>query len=303
MRLDELSSLARSLGCTVMYNEPLSKHTTFHIGGPCSMMIIPNSCECLSELIKFINKENIRFLVMGKGSNMLCSDEGFDGAVLLLDKSFGSIELISDDTIRAEAGAPLIALCTKALEHGLTGLEFAYGIPGTVGGGIYMNAGAYGGEMKDIIVSVNSIDKNGVMHTYSADELDFGYRRSRFTDCGEVIVSGDFKLSHGDRAEIESRMNELMGRRKSKQPLDHPNAGSTFKRPEGQFAGKLIQDSGLRGTTIGGAQVSEKHCGFVINKGGATCEDVKALIGRVQDTVLEKTGFMLECEIRIIPYK
>lgn len=303
MSLDELSMLAQSFGCTVKYGEPLSKHTTFHIGGPCSMMIIPNSCRCLSELIKFINKENIRSLVMGKGSNMLCSDEGFDGVVLLLDNTFGSIELVSDDIIRAEAGAPLIALCTKALEHGLSGLEFAYGIPGTVGGGIYMNAGAYGGEMKDIVVSVDAIDKNGVIHTYTADQLDFGYRTSRFADNGEVIISGDFKLTHGDKAEIEGKMNELMGRRRSKQPLDYPNAGSTFKRPEGQFAGKLIQDSGLRGVTVGGAQVSEKHCGFVINKNGATCEDVKTLIGKVQDTVLEKTGFMLECEIRIIPYK
>lgn len=303
MQLDELAKLAESFGCDVKYGEPLSKHTTFHIGGPCSMMIIPNSFESLSELIKYINREDIRSLVMGKGSNMLCADEGFDGVVILLDKSFGGIELISEDTIRAQAGAPLIALCTAALEHGLSGLEFAYGIPGTVGGGIFMNAGAYGGEMKDVVVSVNAIDRSGVMQTYSSEQLGFGYRTSCFAESGEVIVSGDFKLSPGSKSEIEATMNELMGRRRSKQPLDYPNAGSTFKRPEGQFAGKLIQDSGLKGVTIGGAQVSEKHCGFVINKDRATCEDVKALISKVRDTVYEKTGFMLECEIRIIPYK
>ena len=166
-----------------------------------------------------------------------------------------------------------------------------------------MNAGAYGGEMKDVLVSVTAMDRNGELHTYTPAQLELTYRRSRFSHTDEIIVSGDFKLAHGDKAEIEAKMNELMARRKDKQPLEYPNAGSTFKRPEGQFAGKLIQDCGLRGATVGGAQVSEKHCGFVINKGGATSADIKELIAHIQKTVYEKTGFHLECEVRIIPYK
>ena len=203
----------------------------------------------------------------------------------------------------AQAGAAMSRLCRVALDNGLSGLEFAYGIPGTVGGGIYMNAGAYGGEMKDVLVSVTAMDRNGELHTYTPAQLELTYRRSRFSHTDEIIVSGDFELAHGDKAEIEAKMNELMARRKDKQPLEYPNAGSTFKRPEGQFAGKLIQDCGLRGATVGGAQVSEKHCGFVINKGGATSADIKELIAQIQKTVYEKTGFYLECEVRIIPYK
>ena len=234
---------------------------------------------------------------------MLCADEGFDGAVLLIGSDFSEITILDDCTIRAQAGAAMSRLCRVALDNGLSGLEFAYGIPGTVGGGIYMNAGAYGGEMKDVLVSVTAMDRNGELHTYTPAQLELTYRRSRFSHTDEIIVSGDFKLAHGDKAEIEAKMNELMARRKDKQPLEYPNAGSTFKRPEGQFAGKLIQDCGLRGATVGGAQVSEKHCGFVINKGGATSADIKELIAQIQKTVYEKTGFYLECEVRIIPYK
>ncbi|SDA23840.1 UDP-N-acetylmuramate dehydrogenase [Ruminococcus sp. YE71] len=304
MHFNELSEFAEGLGCTVMRDEPLSKHTTFRIGGPCRLMIVPDSAEALASLRRFTGEKGIRTLIIGKGSNMLCADEGFDGAVILLDKTFGKIELISDDTIRAEAGAQLISVCTKALEHSLTGLEFAYGIPGTVGGGIFMNAGAYGGEMRNVIESVTAVDRNGEFHTYSADELAFTYRSSRFAKSDEVIVSGDFKLSHGDKDEISAEMERLMGCRRSKQPLDFPNAGSTFKRPEEDvYVGKLIQDNGLRGKTIGGAQVSEKHCGFVVNKGGATCDDVTSLIKMIQDTIKERTGYSLECEVRIIPYK
>ena len=303
MRYNELSEFAEELGCTVVRDEPLSRHTTFHIGGPCRLMLIPDSTEDLQKLMAYVGEHNIRTLILGKGSNMLCADEGYDGVVILLDKSIGKIELISEDTIRAEAGAPLIMLCTKALEYGLTGLEFAYGIPGTVGGGIFMNAGAYGGEIKDVVVSVTAVDRNGKLHTYGAEELGFTYRASRFTHSDEVIVSGEFKLRKGDRTAIEAEMNRLIGCRRSKQPLDFPNAGSTFKRPKKDvYVGKLIQDNGLRGFSIGGAQVSEKHCGFVVNKGGATCSDVTSLISRIQETVREKTGYKLECEIRIVPY-
>ncbi len=293
----------KKLGCGVCENEPLSAHTTFRTGGPCTCMIMPKSAEDLSQLVKFAAENGVRTLVMGKGSNMLCADEGFDGAVLLIGSDFSEITMLDDCTIRAQAGAAMSRLCRVALDNGLRGLEFAYGIPGTVGGGIYMNAGAYGGEMKDVLVSVTAMDRNGELHTYTPAQLELTYRRSRFSHTDEIIVSGDFKLAHGDKAEIEAKMNELMARRKDKQPLEYPNAGSTFKRPEGQFAGKLIQDCGLRGATVGGAQVSEKHCGFVINKGGATSADIKELIAHIQKTVYEKTGFHLECEVRIIPYK
>lgn len=298
-----LAALAEKLGCGVCENESLSAHTTFRTGGPCTCMIMPKSAEDLSQLVKFAAENGVRTLVMGKGSNMLCADEGFDGAVLLIGSDFSEITMLDDCTIRAQAGAAMSRLCRVALDNGLRGLEFAYGIPGTVGGGIYMNAGAYGGEMKDVLVSVTAMDRNGELHTYIPAQLELTYRRSRFSHTDEIIVSGDFKLAHGDKAEIEAKMNELMARRKDKQPLEYPNAGSTFKRPEGQFAGKLIQDCGLRGATVGGAQVSEKHCGFVINKGGATSADIKELIAHIQKTVYEKTGFHLECEVRIIPYK
>ena len=237
-----LAALAEKLGCGVCENESLSAHTTFRTGGPCTCMIMPKSAEDLSQLVKFAAENGVRTLVMGKGSNMLCADEGFDGAVLLIGSDFSEITMLDDCTIRAQAGAAMSRLCRVALDNGLRGLEFAYGIPGTVGGGIYMNAGAYGGEMKDVLVSVTAMDRNGELHTYTPAQLELTYRRSRFSHTDEIIVSGDFKLAHGDKAEIEAKMNELMARRKDKQPLEYPNAGSTFKRPEGQFAGKLIQE-------------------------------------------------------------
>jgi UDP-N-acetylmuramate dehydrogenase len=266
-------------------------------------MISPKNEDSLSRLVKLAKTDGIRSLVLGKGSNMLCADEGFDGVIFLFDSNFSKIELVDECTIRAQAGASLIKICRFALENGLSGMEFAYGIPGTFGGGIYMNAGAYGGEMKDVVVSVTAMDSDGELHTYPRNRLDFTYRRSRFSQSNEIIVGGEIKLIPADKAEIESKMNDLIGRRKEKQPLEYPNAGSTFKRPEGQFAGKLIQDCGLRGASVGGAQVSEKHCGFVINRGGATAADVKNLIAHIQKTVYEKTGFELECEVKIIPYK
>lgn len=303
MNENEFAALAEKLGCGVYPNEPLYKHTTFHIGGPCRYMISPRSVADLSKLVRLSDENGIRTLLLGKGSNMLCADEGYDGIVILLDSNFSEITAVGDCTIRAQSGASLIKVCRFALERGLAGMEFAYGIPGSVGGGIYMNAGAYGGEMKDVLSSVTAMDRKGVLHTYPADRLELTYRRSRFAYSGEIIISGDFKLSFGEKEKIESRMNELMGRRREKQPLEYPNAGSTFKRPEGQFAGKLIQDCGLKGARFGGAQVSEKHCGFVINKDNATADDVKRLIDHIKKTVYDKTGFMLECEVRIIPYK
>ncbi len=297
---EQLAALAEKLGCAVKRNEPLSAHTTFRIGGSCDVMVIPESAESLSKLIVFARENSVPTLVMGKGSNMLCDDEGFRGAVLLIGKPLDRIT-VEGDVIRADAGAPLILVCLAAFEAGLSGLEFAYGIPGTVGGGVYMNAGAYGGEMKDVLTSVTVIDRNGELHTYSADQLDLGYRHSRFACSDDIIVSAEMKLTPGEKADIEARMDDFMTRRKDKQPLNFPSAGSTFKRPEGNYAGKLIQDCGLRGYSIGGAQVSEKHCGFIVNKGGATCSDVMELITHVQKIVQQETGYKLECEVKYIP--
>lgn len=303
MLYKKISETAERLGCGVYENEPLSKHTTFRIGGGCKVMICPENTESLSELVRLADSMKIRTLVMGNGSNMLCADEGFDGAVFQIGGNFSQITFDGKNTIRAQAGASLMKVCKTALEYGLSGLEFAYGIPGTVGGAVYMNAGAYGGEMKDVVSSVTAMTRSGELKTYDRSQLGFTYRRSRFSDCDEIIVGAEFSLTCGEKPEIEKKMNELMSRRREKQPLEFPNAGSTFKRPEGQFAGRLIEECGLKGAVIGGAQVSCKHCGFVINKGGATGSDVRALIDKIQKTVFEKTGFYLECEVRIIPYK
>ncbi|MCD8095810.1 MAG: UDP-N-acetylmuramate dehydrogenase [Ruminococcus sp.] len=302
MLVNELARLGEEFGCKVSYDEPLSKHTTFHIGGPCRCMIEPDGADALSELVRAANESEIPMLILGKGSNMLCDDRGFDGAVILLGEAMGSIKLTGNGTIYAECGASLLKLCRFALDNSLSGLEFAYGIPGTVGGGIYMNAGAYGGEMKDVLKSVTAMERSGEIKKYDASQLELTYRSSRFAYSDEIILGGEFKLESAEKEKIESRMNELLSRRKLKQPLEYPNAGSTFKRPEGQFAGKLIEESGLRGARAGGAQVSEKHCGFVINTGGATSEDVRTLINRIKETVYQKTGFELECEVKIIPY-
>lgn len=296
---ERLAEVAEKLGCAVKRGEPLAEHTTFRIGGACDVMITPDSAENLAKLVLLAREYGVRTLVLGKGSNMLCADEGFRGAVFLIDKPLGNIE-VSGGTIRAGAGAPLIAVCTAALDAGLSGLEFAYGIPGTLGGGVYMNAGAYGGEMKDVVSSVTALDSSGAIHTYPAAELDLSYRHSRFSDTDEIIIGAELELVKADKADIKAKMDDLISRRRDKQPLNYPSAGSTFKRPEGDFAGRLIQESGLRGYAVGGAQVSEKHCGFVVNKGGATCADVMAVIEHVQKTVQEKTGVLLECEVRII---
>lgn len=303
MNTEQLLNLARELECRVTYNEPLSAHTTFKVGGNCTAMVDVSSEENLAKLAAAADQLGVRTLVLGKGSNVLCDDKGFNGVVFLMGSSIDSIYMKDETTICAEAGCSLVKLCRFALEHSLSGLEFAYGIPGTVGGAIFMNAGAYGGEIKDVIKSCTAVNKKGEIHIIEQDKLDLSYRHSCFADNGEMITAGEFQLTPGNYDEIQDKMVELMGRRREKQPLEYPSAGSTFKRPEGQFAGKLIQDSGLRGYTVGGAQISEKHCGFVINKGGATCGDILTLIRNVQKIVQEKTGFMLECEVRYIPYE
>lgn len=302
MKIQDICNLAEQKGCKVCKNRKLKEYTSFRIGGICPAVIEISSAEAFGSLVKACTDNNIKHIVIGRGSNMLCDDKGFDGIVFHVGNDFAEIKLNDDGIIEVEAGCSLMKLCKFALDNSLTGLEFAYGIPGTVGGAIYMNAGAYGGEIKDVIQSVEGIDANGNICTYSKDELDLSYRHSAFQSNGCLITKGFFRLEKGDKAQIQAKMSELIGRRKDKQPLEYPNAGSTFKRPEGQFAGKLIQDCGLKGYSVGGAKVSEKHSGFVINYNNATCEEVKQVIEHVQKTVKDQTGFFLECEVKIIPY-
>lgn len=297
----KLIQKAEEYGCAVLKNEPLSNHTTFKIGGPCKAFISVNSSESLKELIKFADEEKYPYFILGRGSNLLFDDRGFNGIVFHLGSDFSNIKLIDETTIRADAGCSLMNVCRFAYENGLGGLEFAFGIPGSVGGAVYMNAGAYGGEIKDVLASAKAFDKQKIKE-FSINEMDLSYRHSIFQENGFVITEAVFKLAKKDKKEIKTLMDDYLRRRKEKQPLEFANGGSTFKRPEGQFAGKLIQDSGLRGYSIGDAEVSQKHCGFVINKGNATYKDVTELIKKVQETVKEKTGFFLQCEVETVKY-
>lgn len=279
--------------------EPLSRHCTFKIGGPADVFIEPADESELCRAAALCREEKVPYYLLGNGSNILFADEGFKGAVI--DISASGREVETDGVfLQAGAGTMLSAVCGAALKAGLSGLEFAYGIPGTVGGAVYMNAGAYGGEMKDVLVSVRWLDMDGNIMESPAEELGFGYRSSAFERNGGCILTAKFRLEKGDPALIRARMEELMEKRRSKQPLDKPSAGSTFKRPEGAFAGALIEQCGLRGYSRGGAAVSEKHCGFVVNMGGASCADVLALCAEVSAIVKEKTGFALEKEIRVV---
>lgn len=280
-------------------NEPMSNHTTFKIGGNAAVVVLPKSENEIASVIKECNRLGIRYMTVGNGSNLLVSDDGIDACVILLGKDFSDVTLIGDDTIFAQAGASLTKVCRTALENSLTGLEFAYGIPGSCGGGAFMNAGAYGGELKDVLVKCDHIDQNGEKGTLCGDGLKLSYRHSAYYDNGCTITGVYFKLKKGNPDEIKSKMQDLMGRRKSKQPLEFASAGSTFKRPEGYFAGALIEECNLKGTTVGGAQVSTKHAGFVINTGGATCNDVLALCKQVSDTVYKEKGVRLEMEVRV----
>ena len=286
--------LALSLGFECYENERLSTRTTFKIGGPADVLIECGNSAKLPQLLAEIKQKNIPLTVIGKGSNLLVADEGIRGVVLLVSDDKVTVD---GDIITASAGAKLSKLCNAALESGLSGLEFAFGIPGSVGGAVYMNAGAYGGEIKQVIVSVTSITRDGKLILRSADELNLGYRTSVFKQNNEIILSAEFKLELAERNEIKAKMDDFIARRKDKQPLEYPSAGSTFKRPEGYFAGALIEQCGLKGFSIGGAEVSTKHAGFVINKGNATCRDVMDLIQHIQKAVLSKTGVALETEV------
>ena len=297
--MKELIGYLKENKISFVENEPMSSHTTFKIGGNARLMVMPENEDEISAVVKECNSLGIRYLVIGNGSNLLVSDEGIDACVILLGKGFDEVELIDETTIYAKAGAPLIKVCTFALENSLSGLEFAYGIPGSCGGAAFMNAGAYGGEMKDVLYKCEHIDSEGNRGELEGLALKLSYRHSAYYDNGCIVTGLYLKLKKGDREEINAKMKDLLSRRKDKQPLEYPSAGSTFKRPEGYFAGALIEECNLKGASVGGAEVSTKHAGFVINKGGASCKDVLDLCSMVSDTVEREKGVKLEMEIRV----
>ena len=294
-----LDEAAQSLGCSILSGEPMSRHTTFQIGGPADRFVTVESRNQLKGLLQVLHRESLPYMILGKGSNLLVSDKGIRGAVLLLSGEFRRVDLLSNGLVRAGSGASLAAVCAFARKQGLTGLEFAWGIPGSVGGAAYMDAGAYGGEMRDVVERVLHVTPEGEESSASGEALEFAYRHSRYTGTRDVITGVEFRLEPGDPAQIAAKMEELMGRRKEKQPYDMPSAGSVFKRPQGAFAAALIEECGLKGRSVGGAQVSPKHAGFIVNTGGATCQDVLDLVGQVQEEVYEKKGIRLEMEVRV----
>lgn len=293
--IEKIISLAGETN--VKLNEPMAKHTTFKIGGKADVFVTPETKEELLEIIGFCKEEKIPVTVVGNGSNLLVSDDGIDGVVICTEKI--NYVNLGEDAITSGAGALLSVVANTAAKASLTGLEFAAGIPGSVGGGTFMNAGAYGGELKDVIETVTVLDKDGTVKVFETADCGFGYRTSIFSG-GYVILEVAFRLKKGNKEEILDTMKELAQRRRDKQPLEYPSAGSTFKRPEGYFAGKLIEDAGLKGYAIGGAQVSKKHSGFVINEGGATAKDVLNLVDHIKKQVKEKFGVSLQEEIKLI---
>ena len=279
----------------IKQNEIMKNHTSFKIGGECDYFVIPKNSQQLKAVINKANELNLPVFVLGKGSNLLVSDSGIEGVVISM---LGLNEIdVNGDEITAGAGVSVAALCVAALNNGLSGLEFAYGIPGSVGGGLYMNAGAYGGEFSDTVIKAEYLSYNGEIVTVDAKDMALGYRTSIFKQNGGIILSATFKLKQGESQKIKAAMDDFMDRRKTKQPLEYPSAGSTFKRPTGYFAGALIEENNLKGVSLGGAMVSEKHAGFVINYDNATANDVKGLMAKIQKTVKENNGVELEPEI------
>jgi UDP-N-acetylmuramate dehydrogenase len=283
----------------VQMNEDMKKHTSFQTGGNADLFIEPGNIEELQILIRYLREENIPYLIIGQGSNTIVSDLGIREAVIKIGGKFNKCT-VDKETVTAEAGAPLEAVCQEAQKNCLTGMEFASGIPGSIGGAVFMNAGAYGGEMKDILEEVLVLTKDGEYATYKAQDLELGYRTSIMQKNGDLILSATFRLEKGNSADIQNKMDELKSRREQAQPLEYPSAGSVFKRPEGHFTGKLIQDAGLKGCQIGGAQVSMKHAGFIINTGGASTTDILSLIRHIQREVKTRFGVDLKPEVRLI---
>lgn len=297
--IEALEKYALSLECSAEREVSMKNYTSFKVGGPVELFLSPEDAGQTAKLVRFCEKEEIPVFVLGKGSNLLVSDRGIKGAVIYTGKQCG-ISLVDENTVRAQSGASLAQLCTFALENSLSGLEFAYGIPGTVGGAVFMNAGAYGGEMKDVLLNSEYVSTDGTSGELDNEAMELSYRHSAYENSNLVITAASVRLAPADRNEIKSTMNDILARRKEKQPLEYPSAGSTFKRPEGNFAGALIEQCGLKGVSVGGAQVSEKHAGFIINRGGATAADILSLIKHVQARVKAQTGVSLETEIRLI---
>ena len=279
-------------------NEPMSAHTTFRIGGPADFLVTPGTAGQLKEILALCREENQPFFILGNGSNLLVGDRGYSGTMICLSR-LSAVET-EGTCIRAQAGALLSKIAREACERSLAGFEFAAGIPGSLGGAVVMNAGAYGGELKDVLVNVTVMDREGNILKKTPEELCMGYRTSSVLSEEYVVLEAEINLEKGDRRLIRARMDDLAARRREKQPLEYPSAGSTFKRPEGYFAGKLIDDAGLRGFRVGGAQVAEKHCGFVINREQATAADVMELCRRVSGAVKKKFGVELEMEVKTI---
>ena len=283
----------------VLVNEPMSRHTTFRIGGPADYFVMPSENGQIRDVIRMCREQAVPYYVMGNGSNLLVGDRGFRGVIIQIGRNMSRID-VAGTRIRVQAGALLSKVASAALEASLAGMEFASGIPGTLGGALRMNAGAYGGEMKDIVRGAEVLTAEGEIRQLLVDELGMGYRTSVIARNDYVALGAELSLEPGDPKEIRAKMEELKRRRIEKQPLEYGSAGSTFKRPEGHFAGKLIEEAGLRGYTVGGAQVSEKHCGFVINRGGATAADVMQLMRDVTERVKENSGVTLEPEVKRI---
>lgn len=294
MKQEKWVSEVQNLGFQITFDEPMARHTTFRIGGPADAFIKVNNCDKLPELLNILNKNSVPITVIGGGSNLLISDSGIEGAVLYIcDDRF----IVDGNTFTAYSGLKLSKMCQILKQNSLSNAEFAFGIPGTVGGAVYMNAGAYGGEIVQIIVSCKSVTRDGKIIERTANQLELGYRTSIFKQNDEIIISATFKLTNDNQSEIEAKMNDFLERRRTKQPLEFPSAGSTFKRPVGYYAGALIEECGLKGFSIGDAEVSKKHAGFVINKGNASCSDVLKLIESVKEKVLTEKGVLLEPEV------
>lgn len=301
--LEQFKQYCDSIGCIALVGESMRSHTTFRIGGPADLFVRPRDRDQAVAVVKKAREFYIPVTVIGKGSNLLVSDGGLRGIVLSMDeKTANPPKVLNETLIRCPAGASMASLCVFAMKNSLTGLEFAWGIPGSVGGAVCMNAGAYGGDISHVLYRVEYIDLQGNIKEAAAEELELGYRKSWFTrHPGYIITNTVFALSRGSASEIRSAMEEIMEKRKQKQPLDYPSAGSVFKRPAGAFAGELIEQCGLKGRRIGGAMVSQKHAGFIVNYDNATCTDVKTLIEEVRRTVRFQTGYVLEQEIKDLP--
>ena len=299
-KISDLISFLNANNYSFLENEPLKKHTSFKIGGNAEVYVMPETEEQIKEIMLKCDEFQLKYYLLGNGTNVLFSDDTYNGVIISTIEKFNGIRQLSETTFECDAGVKLTTLCNYALKNSFTGFECLYGIPGTVGGAIITNAGAYGGEVSDVIVEVNHIDDKGNFGSLIGEEIDFSYRHSAYETNGYTICSAVFVCEKGNKDEIKAKMDELIGRRREKQPLEFGSAGSTFKRPKGGYAAALIEQAGLKGTCVGDAEVSTKHSGFVINKGKATCNDVLKLIDIIKKKVYETSGIMLECEVRIV---